>query len=114
IENMLIDIQNYLWAQNQDGIHVFGPGEFLNMKNISGNAGDDFIAIAPDELDHVSSISNVVIDGVFLDQADQGVRLLSRSKGRLDQVIVRNVMGSYKSFGFYIDHWFEGEGGDYG
>jgi len=114
MENIRIDLDHYLWAQNQDGIHAFGPGEFLTIKNITGNSGDDFIALAPDEWDHVSSIRNVVIDGVFLNGADQGIRLLSRAKGRLDQVTIKNVMGSYKSFGFYIDHWFDGDGGDYG
>lgn len=114
MENIVIDLRYYMWAQNQDGIHVFGPGEFLNMKNITGNSGDDFIAIAPDEIDFKSSISNVLIDGVFLDDADQGIRLLSRAEGRLDQIHIRNVLGSYKSFGFYIDHWFNGEGGNYG
>lgn len=114
MENILIDLQHHMWAQNQDGIHFWGPGEFLTMRNITGNSGDDFLALAPDENDHISTIRNVLIDGIFLDGADQGIRLLSRAEGRLDQVTIKNVMGSYKSFGFYIDHWFDGDGGDYG
>jgi hypothetical protein len=103
-----------MFAQNQDGIHFWGPGRFLSMRNIAGCAGDDFIALAPDENDSVSDITDVTIDGVFLDNADQGIRMLSRGEGRLDRVIVRNVTGTFKSFGFYINAWFPGSGGSFG
>ena len=79
-----------------------------------GSAGDDFIALTPDENDCVSDITDVVIDGVFLDNADQGIRMLSRGEGRLDRVTVRNVTGTFKSFGFYINPWFAGTGGNFG
>jgi hypothetical protein len=103
-----------MYAQNQDGIHFWGPGQYLNMRNIMGCAGDDFIALAPDENDSVSDITDVIIDGVFLDNADQGIRMLSRGSGRLDRVTVRNVTGTFKSFGFFINPWFPGTGGSYG
>lgn len=100
--------------ENQDGLHFFGPGRFLTVRDISGNSGDDFLALAPDELDLESSIEDVLIDGVMLDGADQGIRLLCRAQGRLDRVIIRNVMGTYRSYGFYINPWFESTGGSYG
>lgn len=114
MENIAIDLPDIMYGENQDGIHFWGPGRFLTMRNISGCAGDDFIAIAPDEHDEISSITDVLIDGVFLEDADQAIRLLSRGEGRLDRVVIRNVMGTYKSFGFYIDPWYPGKGGNFG
>jgi hypothetical protein len=114
LENITIDLPDHMDAQNQDGLHFWGPGQFLTMRNIQGCAGDDFIALAPDENDEVSSITDVLIDGVILNNADQGIRILSRGDGRIDRVIIKNITGTYKSFGFYLDHWFEGKGGNYG
>ncbi len=114
MENISIDLPGHMDAQNQDGIHFFGPGQFLTMRNIQGSSGDDFIALAPDEHDGKSSITDVLIDGIFLDNADQGIRLLSRDDGWLDRVIIKNITGTYRSFGFYIDPWFKGKGGNYG
>ena len=115
MENIFIDLPDHSDAQNQDGLHFWGPGQFLSIRNIQGRSGDDFIALAPDENDHVSSITDVLIDGVILDNADQGIRLLSRDDGRLDRVIIKNVTGTYRSFGFYINPWFKGaKGGNFG
>ncbi len=115
MENIYIDLPDHADAQNQDGLHFWGPGQFLSMKNIQGRSGDDFIALAPDENDNVSGITDVLIDGVILDNADQGIRLLSRDEGRLDRVIIKNVTGTYRSFGFYINPWFKGaKGGNFG
>lgn len=113
-ENIVIDVPHKTDAQNQDGLHFWGPGRFLTLKNIVGDAGDDFIALAPDENDLESDITDVVIDGVHLKEADQGIRLLSRHHGRLDRVFIRNVTGTYRSFGFYIEPWFNSNGGNYG
>jgi hypothetical protein len=115
MENIFIDLPDHADAQNQDGLHFWGPGQFLSMKNIQGRSGDDFIALAPDENDNISSITDVLIDGVILNNADQGIRLLSRDDGRLDRVIIKNVTGTYRSFGFYINPWFKGaKGGNFG
>ena len=115
IENVFIDLPDWVGSQNQDGFHFWGPGQFLTLKNIRGRSGDDFIALGPDEHDLVSSITDVLIDGIYLDNADQGIRMLSRAKGRLDRVTVRNVTGTYRSYGFFINPWFPGDGfGNYG
>ena len=52
----------------------------------------------------------MLIDGLMLKEADQAIRLLSRGKGRLDRVVIRNVSGEFKSFGFFINPWFRGDG----
>jgi hypothetical protein len=114
MENISIDLPDRVDKQNQDGLHFWGPGQFLTIRNIQGNSGDDFLALAPDENDGVSDITDVLIDGVFLNDADQGIRLLSGKKGRLDRVIIKNVTGTYKSFGFYVDPWFGGGAGNFG
>ena len=106
IENVWFDLPNLMHAQNQDGLHFWGPGRFLTVRNVGGRVGDDFMNIGPDEVDETSSIEDVLVDGVFLDNADQGIRMLTTGTGRLDRVTVRNVSGTYRSFGFLLNPWF--------
>lgn len=110
MDNIDIQLPNILFGENQDGLHFCGPGRFLTLTNIKGTSGDDIIALAPDEGDCKSSITDVLIDGLMLKEADQAIRLLSRYKGRLDRVMIRNVSGEFKSFGFFINPWFRGDG----
>lgn len=115
IENTWIELENEIIFGNQDGFHFWGPGQFLTVRNVGGRTEDDFMCIGSDERDGVSSITDVLIDGVFLDHAWQGIRMLSRVNGRLDRVTVRNVTGTYRSFGFYINPWFISDtNGNYG
>lgn len=108
IEDVWLDLPGHTDAQNQDGFHFWGPGQFLNVKNTGGRVGDDFMNLGPDEHDGVSSITDVVVDGIFLEHADQAVRMLTYGTGTLDRVTLRNVSGTYRSFGFYINCWFSG------
>lgn len=108
MDNIDIQLPHIMFGQNQDGLHFWGPGRFLTLTNIKGTSGDDIIALAPDEGDSRSSITDVLIDGLMLREADQAIRLLSRDKGRLDRVVIRNVTGEFKSFGFFINPWFRG------
>jgi len=114
MDNIHIDRRERVDFQNQDGLHFWGPGRFLTLRDIRGNSGDDFIALAPDEHDQKSSIEDVLIQGVQLDDADQGIRLLVYGEGKLDRVIIRDITGTYRSYGFIINPWFEGNGGHYG
>lgn len=114
IENVWIDLADRIPDHNQDGFHFWGPGQFLTMRDVGGCVGDDFMNLGPDEGDRVSSITDVLIDGVMLDHADQAIRMLSRGTGRLDRVTVRNVTGTYTSFGFYVNPWFRPENGEFG
>ncbi|MBR4748020.1 MAG: hypothetical protein IK083_00410 [Abditibacteriota bacterium] len=111
IENVNVVLRDYMSANNQDGFHFWGPGQFLTLRNLTGTAGDDFIALAPDEADGKSSITDVMIDGVHLNDSDQGIRLLSRGEGVLDRVLIKNVTGTYRGLGFIINPWFPGPGG---
>ena len=109
VENVWLDLPDHMDGQNQDGFHFWGPGRFLTVKNVGGRVGDDFMNIGPDELDGKSGIEDALVDGCFLDEADQAIRLLSHGTGTLDRVTIRNVSGTYKSFGFYINCWFPGK-----
>ena len=106
IENVWLDLIDRMPANNQDGFHFWGPGQFLTIKNVGGRVGDDFMNLGPDEHDKKSSITDVLIDGVYLDDADQAIRMLSRGTGRLDRVTVRNMSGTFHGIGFYINQWF--------
>ena len=114
IDRVRIELPARVHGQNQDGFHFFGPGRFLNIRNVSGRTSDDFIALAPDENDDESSIEDVLIDGVMLDDADQAIRMLCHAKGRLDRVTVRNVTGTYRSFGFFLNPFWPSSEGSYG
>ena len=109
IENSAIEMVTHIWPSNQDGFHFFGPGQLLTMKNVRGKTGDDFINVAPDELDGVSSITDVLIDGVVFEDTCQGIRMLSKKDGRLDRVTVKNVTGTYRTFGFSIIPFYPGD-----
>ncbi len=105
IENVWFDMKHHMNG-NQDGFHFWGPGQYLTVRNSGGYVSDDIMNIGPDELDSKSSITDVLVDGLYLDDAEQAVRLLSRGTGRLDRVTIRNVTGQYRSFGFYVNPWF--------
>ncbi len=115
IEDVWLALPHRMHSQNQDGFHFWGPGEFLTIRNVGGMVGDDFMNLGPDEHDGSSSITDVLVDGVFLEHADQAVRMLNYGDGRLDRVTLRNISGTYRSFGFYINCWFPGNAyGNYG
>lgn len=105
IENTWLDLTNPV-IPDQDGFHFFGPGRFLTIRNVGGRVGDDFMNIGSDERDRKSSITDVLIDGVFLDHATQAIRLLARHEGSVERVTIRNVSGTYRCFGFYICPWY--------
>ena len=109
IENVWLDLPGRMQANNQDGFHFWGPGQFLTIRSVGGRVGDDFMNIGPDEEDGTSPITDVLVDGVFLDDADQAIRILSRGTGTVDRVTIRNMSGTYRSFGFFINSWFPGD-----
>ena len=129
-----IDLDNYTKEpkrQHQCGVQVSGPGRFLSMRNIRGETQDDFIALNADD-GHVDwnqagefvrndsfgpyasfgPITDVDIDGVQIDGAENAIRILSR-QSRVDRVSIRNVQGHFSKYGFFLQpHWRSG--GDFG
>lgn len=125
LENIIIEIEHFMLGQNQDGIHVNGPGRFLTARNIQGFGEDDFFALNADDGEDAMSktnelgpwvregdITDVLIDGLILNDSIQGVRLLSRVS-RLDRVVIRNVIGTNRDFGFLIEP-YRGNAGNFG
>jgi len=115
MENIRLELPDFIPAGNQDGIHLQGPGRFLILKNIQGSTGDDFIAINADEeiigeknflhpSATVGPITDVVVDTVLVENAAQVLRILSR-RNIVDRITVKNVAGNYRSFGFYLSAW---------
>jgi hypothetical protein len=127
MENIRLELPNFIHAANQDGIHVQGPGRFLILRNISGKTSDDFIALNGDEeyngrtswfhpAASVGPMSDIVVDTLIVEEAAQVVRILSRENSQ-DRITIRNVSGFYKSFGFYLSAWdYQSKGlqGDFG
>lgn len=127
MENIRLELPNFIPHANQDGIHVQGPGRFLTLRNISGKTSDDFVALNGDEESNgqtswfhpeasVGPMSDIVIDTLFVEEAAQVVRILSRENPQ-DRITIRNVSGFYKSFGFYLSAWdyrSKGLQGDFG
>ena len=109
VEDSNIAMADHVHPSNQDGFHFFGPGQFLTLRNLRGCTGDDFINIGPDEIDGVSSITDILLDGIYFDNTCQGIRMLSRGTGMLDRLTVKNVTGSFRTFGFSINPFFHGE-----
>jgi len=103
--NINIPTTNLVPHTNQDGLHFHSPGQNLQIRNIHGRGCDDFIALNTDEGDGKTSIKGVVIDGVYLDDTYQGIRLLTKGEGVLEDVSIKNVFGTIRAFGFYINQW---------
>lgn len=115
MENICLELPDFIHGGNQDGIHVQGPGRFLILKNIQGSTGDDFIAINADEeflggknffhpKASTGPVTDVVVDTVMVNDAAQILRVLSR-ESIVDRIFVKNVSGNYRSFGFYLSAW---------
>ncbi len=118
-------------AVNTDGLHFCGPGQFLTLRDIHGCTYDDFIALNADDAHSdfnergelvnngafgpyasFGDLTDVLIDGVVLDEATQAIRFLSRAS-RIDRVIVRNVFGVYRTYGCFMDT-YGSRGGNFG
>ncbi|NLF84696.1 MAG: hypothetical protein GX571_01135 [Lentisphaerae bacterium] len=131
LEDILFETEPYLMYQNQDGVHVNGPGRFLTARNIQGGSEDDFFALNADDgargkmsefhdegpWINEGDITDVYVDGLIWHDSIQGVRMLSR-EARIDRVVIRNVVGVNSDFGFLIetfDHCARERGkGNYG
>lgn len=114
MNNINIPLPHEVPGTNQDGLHFHSPGEFLKITNCRGRTGDDFIALNTDEGNGENSITDVIIDGVYLENSDQAIRILCWNKGRIDRVSIKNVSGKFKSFGFFIQPFFPGPCGSFG
>lgn len=101
-------VVNQRMQDNHDGIHLNGPGRDLKITNtrLTGTT-DDGIALNADdgtacEFIALGPIANVLIDGLFLDQAAFGVRVISNTS-RVDNITIKNVHGQVQNYVLHID-----------
>lgn len=112
---------------NYDGVHFNGPGQDASVRNLSVHSWDDALAFNADDQAIVNSpggprmsnpisygvpwiangpISDVVVDGLFLDHSLFGLRILSTSS-RVDRITVRNIHGDCRGWAVTIDNFFD-------
>lgn len=122
MEHIGLLLEDRVLDQNEDGLHFYGPGQFLTLRDIQGSTCDDFIALnaddnavrdkdghwvnsmGPQSVISFGPITDVLIDGAQVDEATHAIRLLSRCS-RIDRVVIRNVIGQYRHFGFHMNPW---------
>ncbi len=130
MEHISILLEDRKLDQNEDGLHFYGPGQFLTLRDIQGSSCDDFIALnaddcaarnkdgqwvnagGPNNVISYGPITDVLIDGVQVDEATHVIRLLSRCSS-IDRVFIRNVIGKYRHFGIQMNPW-RTAGGNFG
>ena len=112
---------------NYDGIHFNGPGQDASVRNLSVHSWDDALAFNADDQAVVNDpagphmgtpisygvpwitngpISDVVVDGLYLDHSLFGLRILSTSS-RVDRITVRNIHGDSRGWAVTIDNYFD-------
>ena len=106
VENIVFDCDEK--TPNEDGVHVNGFARHGVIRNLSGQTGDDLVALNADEGGFRSAdndISDITID--TLDGGDNGyraVRLLSRDAA-VSNVTICNVSGHFRHNVAIFTHW---------
>ena len=111
---------------NYDGIHFNGPGRDAAIRQLSVHSWDDALAFNADDQAVVNSpagptmnspisygvpwitngpITDVDVDGLFLDHTLFGLRVLSTTS-RVDRINVRNIHGDSRGWAVTIDNYF--------
>jgi polygalacturonase len=110
---------------NYDGIHFNGPGHDATVRNLNVHSWDDALAFNADDQRTENDpggpsmsalsygvpwimngpISDVVIDGLYLEHSLFGLRILS-SASRVDRIAVRNIHGDARGWAITIDNFF--------
>ncbi len=107
VENITLDYD--LIRNNMDGIHVQGPARFGRIRNISGNANDDHVALCANGTTRSAithgPIEDVTIDGVYCDNGYTGVRLLSRGDP-VRNIRISNIHGAFRYFALSFTHHY--------
>ena len=87
---------------NQDGVHVFGPACRGIIREISGTAWDDMVALNADDNDGIHGpISDILIDGVHCDRTYNFVRLMSRGSV-VTRIRIRDIRGTSTVNGGFV------------
>jgi len=105
VENIRFDM-NYgnPIPMNMDGVHLDGGCQYGFIHNIQGTCYDDVVALNADD-GHDGPISDIVIDGVFADNALRGVRLLS-TKSPVSRISMSRIYGTYYQNAVLIGYFY--------
>lgn len=95
---------------NMDGVHLCGNCHYVLIRNLKGACYDDLVALNADE-GTGGPITNVEIDGIFAEDCNSAVRMLSAEHSVIN-VHISNVFGSYYQFclGLTSEYGKPGEG----
>lgn len=89
---------------HMDGVHIDGGCRFGMIHNVQGTCYDDVVAINSDD-NQDGPISDIVIDGVFANDALRGVRLLS-TKTPVSRISISNVFGTFYQNAILIGYFY--------
>lgn len=109
IENLVFDYKlgtPRLW--NLDGVHVEGYCKNGYIRNLKGTCHDDMVALTSDD-GCFGPIENIVVDGLYAQNAHSAVRLLSRINP-VKNIHITNVFGTFYVYGIIMSKYFEKEG----
>ena len=94
-----------LW--NMDGVHLEGGCRNGVLRNLQGTCHDDTVAITSDDGIY-GPIENILVDGIYAENAHSAVRLLS-VRNPIRNVHITNVYGSYYVYCITLSKYFEAE-----
>ena len=93
---------------NSDGLHHQGPIWGVDIRNISGNAGDDLVAFTGGDFaaytQSIGDFNGIVIDGLYPTACYYAVKLTGNDDHRYRYVSVKNVGGVSKHGAIYAQN----------
>lgn len=95
---------------NMDGVHLDGDCRHVRISNLKGNAYDDLVALNADDC-YCGPIENVVVDGIYVDEAHSAVRMLSTGSP-VRNVTITNVFGRYYQYAVAFSKYFNEDTGE--
>lgn len=108
--------ENNIWFSS--GFQINGPGQWAVIRNCSIKSGDDQIALNADDGPGAvlpflyplpGAISDVLIDGLVIQDGRHGIRLLSATC-RIDRITIKNVGGTCADNFMLISNFLDGSG----
>ena len=91
---------------NMDGVHIEGHCKHGLIANLKGTVHDDLVAITADD-GLYGPIENIVVDGVWAENAHSAVRLLSHGLP-VKNIVLRNIFGSYYTYCIGLTKYYGG------
>lgn len=93
---------------NSDGLHHQGPIWGVDIRNISGNAGDDLVAFTGGDFaaytQSIGDFNGIVIDGLYPTACYYAVKMTGNDDHRYRYVSVKNIGGVSKHGAIYAQN----------